>query len=101
MSNELSWLLENEYLKGVGFALFGGFVRIYCYPKGSLNVKKITTGLLAASFVGIVFMECIQYYNINHKAVGLLTVLAGFLHKEMIDHIAIKFLLRIVKNGKL
>jgi hypothetical protein len=95
----IEWLQSSDYIKGIAFAIFGGFVRVFVTTKGRLRFKTIFSGMLAASFVGIVGIELINYYNLNKSIIGLVNALAGYCHKEMINLVTNRFLAKFRKTG--
>lgn len=98
MKNLIQYI-DATLLKAITYAVFGGFARIYIRHKGKkLKLRTIFSGMLGASFVGCVLFEAIKYYDINEKAIGLLTLLSGFLHPEMIDYSTRLFMKKIMKS---
>jgi len=76
----------NLFMKGILLAVFGGFVRVAIHFKGKkIRLYEIFTGMLAASFVGVLIMHLIEYYKIDQAMAGFLAGGAGFMHSEMIS----------------
>jgi len=100
MLDLVNWLQENDYAKGLGFAVFGGFVRIFTGNKKRLRAKMVLSGMLTATFVGIVGIELIQYYKLDRRLIGLTNILFGYCHEEMVAIITAKFLSRLKKEER-
>lgn len=87
-------LLEanREFVQGISFAIFGGFVRVYLRDKGKLEFRIIFAGILGASFIGVILIKLAAYYAVDKKLVIVGTSLAGFCYVEVIEIFTSRFL---------
>lgn len=86
MDEYIKHVLHSAGFKGIAYSIFGGFVRIFiAHKKDRINFKMLFGGMLAASFVGLVTVEILDFYTEYSRLLGVVTALAGFCYPEVLN----------------
>lgn len=87
MLKELIVLVDGSlFIKGLSFAVFGGFVRVSVLFKGKkIQVYAIFCGILAASFIGAICMHLVEHFKLEQAMAKVISGVAGFLYPEMLS----------------
>lgn len=87
MLKELIVFVEGSlFIKGLSFAIFGGFVRISVLHKGKkVQVYDIFCGVLAAAFIGSVCMHLTEHFKLEQALAKVISGVTGFLYPEMLS----------------